>query len=459
MFPGSQKLQRAGTLQNAAAIITVSSRRRKNLAQAARSKNNALMKILLPVMFLVLATRLMSASLDPATQAINAFGLDLHRQQPKTGNLCLSPYSIQSALAMTYMGASGVTQQEMAKVLHFPDSKADLGESFAALAESLSKAQKKSNEVVTQAKKHGGPGEALSIHVANRLYGLKSYEFRKRFLADVKNYFDAPLETMNFIKDTPGATREINRWVAKQTRDRIRDLIPNGGLTADTRLVLVNALYMKASWENDFSEGATRPEPFRVNGRETVAVPMMLQQEYMGYFDGRGFQAVTLPYAGGDLHFLLIVPNKVDGVAHVEAVLTPEMLATCAKAKSREVILHLPKFKITPLSVNLGVSLQKLGMTTAFDSPAGSADFDAMAPKKPTDYLRISSVFHQTFLALDEKGTEAAAATAVAVPGSVGIVPEREKPVELRVDRPFLFAIQHAGSGACLFLGRVTDPR
>lgn len=403
------------------------------------------MKILLPVMSLVLATHLMSASLDPAARAINALGLDLHRQQPKAGNLCLSPYSIQSALAMTYLGASGATQQEMAKVLYFPDSKAALGESFAALAESLSKAQKTSADVVTQAKKHGGPGEALSIHVANRLYGQKNYEFRRPFLEDIEHHFGAPLQTMNFIKDAPGATREINRWVKKQTRDRIRDLIPDGGLTADTRLVLVNAMYLKASWADEFAENATRPEPFRVNGGEAVAVPTMFQQEYLGY--------------GGDLHFLLIVPDKVDGLARVEAALTPDVLASCAKAKLREVILHLPKFKVMPPTMDLSETLQKMGMTTAFDSPPGSADFDAMAPKRPDDYLCISKVFHQTFLALDEKGMEAAAATAVTMLGVTAIAPEPEKPVEVHADRPFLFAIQHAESGACLFLGRVADPR
>ena len=150
----------------------------------------------------------------------------------------------------------------------------------------------------------------------------------------------------------------------------------------------------------------------------------------------------------------------MDGLPAVEAKLTPDLLLACSGAESREVILHLPKFKITPPTVQLGEMLQKLGMTTAFDNPRGSADFDVMAPKRPEEYLYISKVFHKTFLELDETGTEAAAATAVVMMRALAMMePKRPKPIELKADRPFLFAIQHAESGACLFLGRVNDPR
>ena len=184
----------------------------------------------------------------------------------------------------------------------------------------------------------------------------------------------------------------------------------------------------------------------------------MGKQQHMRYLNGRGFQAVALPYAGFDLHFLLIVPDSVSGVSEVEKALTSETLLECATADYHEVILRLPKFKITPPTVPLSDVLQKMGMTTAFDKPERSADFDAMAPKKPDDYLHISEVFHKTFLELDEKGTEAAAATAVTM-AYAGAAAPRQKPIDLKADRPFLFAIQHAESGACLFLGRVSDPR
>ena len=185
----------------------------------------------------------------------------------------------------------------------------------------------------------------------------------------------------------------------------------------------------------------------------------MSQRGSIRYLNGRGFQAVTLPYAGHDLHFLLIVPDRISDVSDVEKRLTTRTLLACAKADSREVILHLPKFKITPPTVPLGEVLQKMGMTTAFDKPRGSADFNAMAPKKPDDYLCISEVFHKTFFQIDEKGTEAAAATTVIMGKAAVALSPPQKPIELKADRPFLFAIQHAESGACLFFGRVSDPR
>jgi len=410
--------------------------------------------LLLPLAFSPAATP------DTASRAVNALGLDLHRQMPKEGNVCLSPYSIQSALGMTYLGASGVTQEEMARVLHLPKDKEALGESFAALNEALEEARENSVKQVERSKKYGGPSEALKLKVANRLFGQKGYELRETLLSGVKSHFGAPMELMNFMKDHTGATREINGWVEKQTQKRIRDLIPEKALSADTRLVLVNALYFKAAWSDDFNEQATALEPFHANGaKSTVQVPTMGKQEHLRYLNGRGFQAVTLPYAGNDLHFLLIVPDDINGVSAVEKKLTPETLLACAKAEYREVILHMPKFKISPPTVPLGDVLQKMGMMTAFDKPSGSADFDAMAPRKPEDYLCISEVFHKTFIELDEKGTEAAAATAVTMMSVAAAPMERVKPIELKADRPFLFAIQHATSGACLFFGRVSDPR
>ena len=419
------------------------------------------MKITLFVLLVSFTASLQATTPEQAAQSVNALGLDLHRQMPKEGNLCLSPYSIQSALAMTYLGASGMTAEEMARVLHFPQDRQALGESFTALNQALEEARQASLKIVAASKKHGGPSEPLTLRVANRLFAQKSYEFRKTFLNEVKSYFGAPLQPMNFSKNPAGATHEINGWVAKQTQDRIRDLI-NETLPRNTRLVLVNALYFKAAWADDFVQTATSPQPFHVRGaKQTVDVPTMSTCKNMRYYNGRGFQTVTLPYVGNQLHFLLIVPDSISGISGVEAKLTPGLLLACAKADYREVILDLPKFKITPPTIQLGDMLQKMGMTTAFDEPKSSADFDAMAPKRPDDYFYISKVFHKTFLELDEKGTEAAAATAVVMLRAISAAPEQDlpKPIKLKADRPFIFAIQHAESGTCLFLGRVNDPR
>ncbi|MEK0450131.1 MAG: hypothetical protein RL088_2399 [Verrucomicrobiota bacterium] len=400
-----------------------------------------------------------AATPDAASLAVNQLGLDLYRKLPAAGNLCISPYSIQSALAMTYAGASGATRAEMERVLHYAKGDDTIHASFAALQNALAAAAEKSVKLTGESKRYGGPSEPITLNIANRLFGQKDYEFRTPFTSLVKSNYGAPFALMDFKKNAAGATREINNWVSGQTRNRIRDLIPPRALDETTRLVLVNALYFKAAWADEFSEHATKKEPFHVNGGATENVPTMTNQSHYRYTKGDGFAAVGLPYIGGDLQFIVIVPDEVKGAAGVEAKLKPATLAACAKAEQRDVILHLPKFKIEPPTVPLSKALQQLGMKTAFDIPAGSADFDRMAPRRPDDYLFVSEVFHKTFIALDEKGTEAAAATAVAMAAAGAAPGEPPKPIEVRVDRPFLFAIQHVPSGACLFLGRVMDPK
>jgi serpin B len=185
----------------------------------------------------------------------------------------------------------------------------------------------------------------------------------------------------------------------------------------------------------------------------------MVRQAQFGHSRRDGFSVVTIPYSGGEVQFLILLPDRTDGLAGLEAKATPELLADCANPEPADVILYLPKFRIEPPLFRLGKVVRSLGMRSAFDQPRGTADFDRMAPRKADDYLCISEVFHKTFLVLDERGTEAAAATAVAMAPAAAMGGEKPKPVEVRVDHPFLFAIQHRPSGACLFLGRVTEPR
>ena len=208
-----------------------------------------------------------------------------------------------------------------------------------------------------------------------------------------------------------------------------------------------------------FPEHATKPAPFHLAGGAAQDAPMMVRQGHFGYARGEGYSAITIPYTGGDLQFLVLLPDALDGLAALETKLTPDQLAACASTKSTDVILHLPKFRMEPPLFRLGKVLQALGMKSAFDQPKGSANFDRLAPRKPEDYLFISEVFHKTFLDLDEKGTEAAAATAVVMARATAMLMDPPKPIEVRVDHPFLFAIQHRPSGACLFVGRITRPR
>ena len=401
-----------------------------------------------------------ATSFDLAAKATNELGVDLHRQLA-TGkeNLCISPYSIDSALAMTFAGADGETRTEMARVLHFPND-GSVPASFSALQNSLEQMSAKTAELVKESKKFGGPSEPITLNIANRLFAQKGYHFREAFLSLVKQNFSGAFEPLDFVADPAGATQRINKWVADQTRDRIRDLIPGGALDKTTRLVLANALYLKAPWASEFSDNATHPEPFHVRAGTPVDVPMMRKTDkQFGYAKREGFTAVSLPYAGGDLQFLVLLPDDIDGLRGLESKLSGDMLAGCAKLEKRDVDLYLPKFKLEPPTITLAKQFEALGMKTAFDQPKGSANFDKIAPRTPDDYLYISQIFHKTFIAVDEKGTEAAAATAVAMLTATGLRSPPPPPIEVKVDRPFVYAIQHVPSGVCLFLGRVTDPR
>jgi serpin B len=399
---------------------------------------------------------------DPkvAAGAVNALGVDLYRAFAHgEDNLLLSPYSIQNALAMTYAGAAGDTRAEMQRVLHYPADEDALHGSFGALAHELTDAAAKSVEGIKQSKKSGGPNTPIEFHLANRLFAQRGYNFRTPFLSLVKDRYGASLGEVDYRKAPGEAREEINHWVEGRTKDRIRDVIPVGAIKPTTRLTLVNALYFRAPWANEF-DGSFKPERFLAHGKDGVNVPMMSSQTNCGYVRHRGFQVVTRSYYGDVLQFVIVLPDSPQGLAAIEKQLTPKMIEQWAHLPGHEVILHLPKFRQEPPTLALGDILETLGMKTAFDDPPRSANFDRMAPRKPKDYLRIGPVLHKTFLSLDEKGTEAAAATVVVqdvVSGAQeGPTP---KPVEVRVDHPFLFAIQHVPSGACLFLGRMTDPR
>ncbi len=416
-----------------------------------------------PLLILTLAgfaaAQLHAADTDAATTAINSLGIDLLTKTKADANALLSPYSIQSALAMTYAGAAGKTHEEMAAVLHFPKDDAELNSSFAALEKELTDIEKSTAQTVEERKgKHGGPKEPITFSVANRLYGQEGYDFRKAFLGVVKESYGAPVEQLDFKSASDKATKLINTWVADQTHDRIQDLIPAGALTEKTRLVLVNAIYLKAAWTVAFIKEGTQPEPFHVDGGDAQDVPMMTHKTDCAYAKKEGYTAIGIPYTGDDLQFLVLLPDDPKGLPALEAKLTPAMLADCAKLEFTKVQLWLPKFKLQPPVMQLSDQLKALGMKTAFDDPHGSANFDGIAPRKPDDYLAISEVFHKTFLSVDEGGTEAAAATAVVMMAFAMESPQNQPP-EVHVDHPFLFAIQDRKSGACLFLGRVTDPR
>ncbi|MEQ8789632.1 MAG: serpin family protein [Pirellulaceae bacterium] len=383
------------------------------------------------------------ADITPDTRkvadSVNALAFDLYGRLSKSdGNLFFSPASISSALAMTYAGAAGGTEKEMATVLHFGATglaRKPFHEAFGTLTSLLNS----SNE-------RGG----YELTTANRLWGQKSFAFRDDFLALTREQYGAELKTVDFAQ-SEAARREINRWVEEQTRDKIVDLIPSGVLNEYTRLVLTNAVYFNGAWEHEFSKEATKDAPFHLANGDEIATKMMHQQQDFRYAAVDGVQALQLPYVGYEISMIVLLPEKRDGLAALEEKLSAENVDRWIGAlRKREVRLQLPKFKLTS-QFQLSSELKALGMTTAFSD---GADFSRMATGEP---LRISEVLHKAFVDVNEQGTEAAAATAVLIEATAAPIPQ--EPVDFRADHPFVFLLRDNRTGAILFLGRVSDPR
>jgi serpin B len=336
-----------------------------------------------------------SDDMQAVADGSNRFALDLYgKLRGEPGNLFLSPYSVHAALAMTADGANGPTRDEMVKVLHLPPDPAkalaagDLGRYYAA----------------------GGTGYELSV--ANALWGQKGFPWRPEFL-----------------------TRQRDRFGKE------------GVIKSNTTMVLTNAIYFKGQWAEQFDKKQTRDAPFRLADGKTVTVPLMHRSSTYryGWFDG--VQVVELPYKGGDLSMVVVLPEKPDGLPAVEKQLTADQLAKwlAGLRKIEHFDVSLPRFKITWGSALLNEQLKALGMAAAFDG--ARADFTGMATAPPG---WIDAVVHKAFVDVNEEGTEAAAATAVDIASS--------DPGEFRADRPFLFLIRDVKRGTILFLGRLTDP-
>ncbi len=379
---------------------------------------------------------------DPQTGAavatsINAFAIDLHHALAgRPGNLFVSPASIAIAFAMTHAGARGETEQEIAKVFHFGSDAAKTREGFAAALAGWS-----------------APQDNLELAVANRLFGEKTVKFEPAFVDLTRTVFGAPLEPTDFKNAAEPARVHINGWIAKQTHDRIKDLLPPAGVDASTRLVLVNAVYFKAGWRSPFTEGLTASADFHgASGKQTVK--MMERTDHFGIkvvADAK-LKVLEIPYTS-TFSFVVVLPDANDGLAAVEKALTAETLAAwTSDLRDERVAVKLPRFKIEPgEGLRLSGILAQLGLRTAFGP---TADFTGIAPA--ADQIVLSEAFHKAFVAVDEKGTEAAAATAVVMRAGAGM-PTGE-PLAFTADHPFLFMIRDTRSGAILFMGRLSDP-
>ena len=367
------------------------------------------------------------------------FATDLYQQlRERTGNLFYSPYSISLALAMVYAGASGQTEAEMAKVMHYTLSQEALHPAFNALDQELASRAMDPLD---------GIGKGFQFNVANSLWGQKDYAFRQEYLDRLALNYGAGMRLVDYIHNTEGARLQINEWVSDQTKEKIQDLIPQGALSTETRLVLANAIYFNAAWARQFEAAMTQDRPFTLLDGSEMTVPLMNQTENFRYASGEGWQAVELPYEGGKMSMVVLLPER-ESFSDFEAGLDDvELEAILDKMSSVNVDLYLPKFTFES-EFALSNTLRAMGMSDAFSM---TADFSGMTE---TNDLFISEVIHKAFVDVDEEGTEAAAATAVIMEAKAMPV---EEPVEMRVDHPFLFLIRDE-TGTILFMGRVVNP-
>ncbi|MCY3017687.1 MAG: serpin family protein [Planctomycetota bacterium] len=373
-------------------------------------------------------------------EANNSFAADLYaRLAAQPGNLFFSPNSIETALAMTCAGARGETAAQMAKVLHLPAKDDALHKHFGAFLKELN-ADKGAD----------GKPRSFQLSAANALWGQKGYAFLPEFLDLTKTCYGAGLSELDFRTNAEGARQTINAWVEKETKDKIKDLIAPGVLSSMTRLVLTNAVYFKGTWADQFQPAATKDQPFLLGGAEQVDCPMMHRKGGYGYKEGDGFMALQLPYQGGELSMIVLLPNAMDGLPKLEKDLTSANLAAWLRGfQHGDVAVTLPRFKVTAAFM-LGDALQALGMSDAFT--AAAADFSGMDGKRD---FSISAVIHKAFVDVNEEGTEAAAATAVVMKGRAA----PQQPKVFRADHPFVFLIRHETSGAILFMGRLANPK
>ncbi|MFP4053753.1 MAG: serpin family protein [Phycisphaerae bacterium] len=389
---------------------------------------------------------------------LNEFGLKLlDRVDPNAGqNALLSPWSIQNALAVTCAGARGKTAEQMQTVLGLPTevqepTSSRVGDTVGVDRPTRHKGVADLSAAILAQDKKDRPYHLI---LANRLWAQKGFEIRREFSDFLKKYYDAEMERLDFDARKAAAIKAINQWVSKKTHGRIPKLLEPEDVTRDTRLVLTNAVYLKATWLHSFSKHATRTAPWKLpldtrSKKDPYSVKMMSQVESLKFYEGDDMMAVDLPYKGSDLAMTVILPDREKSLSAVRKKLRSVTFARMLEEMVRtNVHVQMPRFTMR-CRYGLAAPLGKLGMPLAFTS---AADFAGITQKTP---LLISKVIHEAWCKVNEEGTEAAAATAV-VMRPTGRGPSKR--VSFRADRPFLFAIRHVPSRSILFLGQVVRP-
>ena len=366
----------------------------------------------------------------------NEFAFEMYREQGGSENLVFSPYSISLAFSMAYAGARGETETQITQTLGYLPQETQ-HPAFNAVEGRMS----------GLGGKDGGSSSPFRLNVANSAWGQEGFRFEQAYLETLAEHYGAGMRSVDFGQ-RERASEKINTWVEDETGDRIRDLVSPEAVTPDTRLVLANAVYFKASWLSSFVKSKTREGPFTLPDGGEVTVPLMRQSSYLPYAEGEGYQAVRLPYKGDAVDMLIVLPEEgrfeeIEG--RLDAGLMDEV---DTKLRPDEFVkLIMPRFDFET-DLDLIPSLRSMGMMDPFD--VGAADFGGITKEGK---LFIGAAVHKANITVDEEGTEAAAATMLDFQES-----EDPEPVEMAADRPFLFAVSERETGAILFLGRVTDP-
>lgn len=367
----------------------------------------------------------------------NLFAFELYKEIAKKekGNIFFSPFSISTALAMTYAGADGKTAEEMASTMHFNANNEEFHMSYGNYLKTL-ESNAKGN---------------IQLQIANRLWGDEKYDLIPEFLSLNKKAYNSPLEKLNFRENPNDSRIKINDWVAEKTEDRIKNLIPSGAISSDTKLVLTNAIYFKGDWLYKFEKSKTKDRKFNKIDGSKKETPFMNFKGSFSFSQNGFYKSIILPYKGNKQSMLVILPHKNEDLKKVESMMNPSIFSNLMMRNNVEVILSIPKFKITlPLSLNAPII--NLGIKEAF---AKTANFSKMT--KVND-LYISDVIHKAFIEIDEEGTEAAAATAVVMTVTCTSVGQTPKPNEFIADHPFLFYIIDNETQAILFMGKIMEP-
>ncbi len=371
--------------------------------------------------------------------ADTAFGLELMSRAWTGDNLIISPFSIATALGMLEAGARGETRAQMAEVLHETLSDESLHDARGTLLAALAAEEAPTDE----------EPPPFTLRAVNSLWAQRGYPILAEYLELLSGSYDAGVSLLDYTSDPEAARVVINDAVAEQTEQRITDLIPEGVITELTRLVLTNAVYFKANWLNEFSPDLTSDGTFRTAAGDDVSVPMMHSSSRIQYVDHDGYTAAWLPYVGDATMMAILPDDDIDGLL---GTLTVDELAEASRsAEGFQVDLTMPRFEFRS-QLGLAPVLKGLGMEAAFSPPPGDGTADLTGIVEARE-LYVQDVIHEGFVKVDEKGTEAAAATAIVV-GATSM-PE---PASLILDRPFLFLIQHQASGEVLFAGIVADP-